>query len=114
MSHVHPDVAHPAPYCTQLSRAWFVPHSPSPSHWSPTLTLGDSQCGVLDEYVPHSDAATARRQLPLHASCPAAHEVGGEGGPGDGDGEETQRHLSLLEHEPVFAPELNLSELPSK
>ena len=64
-----------------------MPHSPSPSQKSPTVTELDSQCGVLppkDDW--HSDEAMGRRQPPLHGSQPDGQGEGDGGALGDADG----------------------------
>ena len=75
---------------------------------------------VHAEQSEYSEPAPPSSQSPseawTHVLTQPGGPGGGEGGGSDWEGGEEvwQRHLSLLEHEPVFAPELNLSELPSK
>ena len=86
-----------------------MPHSPSPSQKSPTVTELDSQCGVLppkDDW--HSEAAMGRRQLPLHGSQPDGHADGGDG-EDEGDSHRAAQSLAPSEGRP-HAPQ---PEVPS-
>jgi hypothetical protein len=71
----------------QLSSDGLVPHSPSPSQKLPTVAELEAQCGVpVESPFGHSDAATARRQFPPHASWPLGHAYGGNAGDGGSGG----------------------------